>query len=478
MLERLFRLRDNKTTVRTEVIAGITTFMTMAYILAVNPGILSLQDVPGVSLVPAGGAFFATALAAALGSLFMAVFANYPFALAPGMGLNAFFAYVVCLKMGYSWQFALLAVFVEGLIFLALSLTPVRENIFNSIPFSLKKAVAAGIGLFIAFIALQGAKVVVANPATLIGLQNFHDAPAHTVRPWAVLALAGTLITAWMVVKKWKAAVLLGIFATWVLGMVAEWTGWYVPDPAAGFYSIVPSFVGYGTKLCEQWGEFGQTFGALFDPPSWTHGSGDSLRSGWGLLRSLDFAVVVFTFFFFDLFDTLGSLIGVSMKAELLDRQGRLPRISGALYADSVATSVGAVLGTSTTTTFVESASGVAAGGRTGLTAATAALLFLASLVLAPVFIAVPSFATAPALLVVGFYMISAVADIRFDDFAEAIPAFLAILVMPLAYSISDGIMFGVISYTLLNLFSGRARKVSLVMYALTVLFIAKYALV
>ena len=470
MLEKLFKLSENKTTVKTELVAGLTTFMTMAYILAVNPGILS--NAPGFEK---GGVFVATAIAAFVGTACMAFFANYPFALAPGLGLNAFFAFTVCLTMGYSWQFALLAVFVEGLVFLALSLTPVREGIFNAIPFTLKKAVAVGIGLFITFIALQGAKVVVDNPATLVGITNFHTADFHTAGIWAVLALLGTVITAIMVVRGFKGAILAGIVVTWILGMVAEVTGLYVPDFDKGFYPIIPHFGDYFKQLGGDFSSFRNICGALFDSASWTH-RGDA-NTGWALIKSLDFFVVMFAFFFVDLFDTLGTLNGVSMKGGFLDKDGKLPRISGALYADSIATSVGAVLGTSTTTTFVESASGVAAGGKTGLTALTAAVLFLAALVLSPVFTAIPGFATAPALIIVGFYMITAIAEIDFADYSEAIPAFIGIVAMPLTYSISDGIMFGVISYTLINLLTGKCAKIHWLMYVLTVIFIAKYAL-
>ncbi len=478
MLERLFRLRDNKTSVRTEIIAGVTTFMTMAYILAVNPGILSASG------MPTGGVFVATALAAFVGTLFMAFFANYPFVLAAGMGLNAYFAFSVCGDMGYSWQFALLAVFVEGLVFLALSVTPVRESIFNAIPFSLKKAVAAGIGLFITLIALKSSGVLIPDQATYIKLVNFHSAPIHTKGIVAILSLVGTVLTVVLLSFRLKAAILLGILGTWFLGLVAELTGLYQPDAAAGFFSTVPhfargpegfTFAGYFKALGDTFREFGTTFGAVFEPSAWTLRGSEA--TGWSLLLSLNFFVVMFAFFFVDLFDTLGTLIGVSMKGGFLDKQGRLPRISGALYADSVATSVGAVFGTSTTTTFVESSAGVAAGGKTGLAAVSAAVLFLLSLVLAPLFLAIPGFATTPALVVVGFLMMGSVAGIDFNDPCEGLPAFLTIVAMPFFYSISDGIMFGVISYTIVNLCTGKARRISPVMYVLTVLFIAKYAL-
>ena len=469
-LGRLFRLKRNRTTVRTEIVAGVTTFMTMAYILAVNPSILSTAG------IPKGGVFVATAVAAVVGTLLMAFMSNYPFVLAPGMGLNAFLTFGVVLGMGYSWQFALLAVFVEGLVFLALSLTPVREGIFNAIPISLKKAVAAGIGLFICLIAMKTAGVVVDNPATLVSMVRFHEVPFHTNGICAVLALLGTLFTAYLLVKRLKGAILFGILFTWGLGMVAQATGLYTPDPAAGFYSLYPDFSVKG--LAQNFSEFGSTVGALFHADGWTHTvKGEVVGSGWSLVTSLDFFVVMFAFFFVDLFDTLGTLIGVSMKGGFLDKEGRLPRISGALCADSIATSVGAVFGTSTTTTFVESASGVMAGGKTGLTGVTSAALFAAAIVFAPVFLAIPGFATAPALIVVGYMMLSSCADIDWRDAGEAVPAFLAVAAMPFTYSISDGIMFGVIAYTVVNALAGHFKRIHWIMYVLTALFVAKYAL-
>lgn len=470
MLERLFKLNKSGTNVRTEIIAGITTFMTMAYILAVNPNILSIAG------IPRGGVFVATALAAVVGTLLMALMSNYPFVLAPGMGLNAFLTFGVVLGMGYSWQFALCAVFVEGLVFLALSLTPVREGIFNSIPLSLKRAVAAGIGLFICFIALQTAKIVVNNDATLVSLVSFKNVDFHTHGITAVLALAGTIITGFMLVKNIKGAILLGILATWILGMVCECCGIFVPDPSKGFFSTYPSFS--TGDISKTFQEFGSTCGALFNPELWTHTvNNEVVGSGWSLIKTLDFFVVMFAFFFVDLFDTLGTLIGVSMKGKFLDEKGRLPRISGALCADSIATSVGAVFGTSTTTTYVESASGVMAGGRTGLTAVVSAILFALAILFAPIFLAIPGFATAPALIIVGYMMLSSCADIEWKDAGEAIPAFLAIAAMPFTYSISEGIMFGVISYTLINLLAGNTKRIHWIMYILTVLFIAQYAL-
>ena len=469
-LGRLFRLKRNRTTVRTEIVAGVTTFMTMAYILAVNPSILSTAG------IPKGGVFVATAVAAVVGTLLMAFMSNYPFVLAPGMGLNAFLTFGVVLGMGYSWQFALLAVFVEGLVFLALSLTPVREGIFNAIPISLKKAVAAGIGLFICLIAMKTAGVVVDNPATLVSMVRFHEVPFHTNGICAVLALLGTLFTAYLLVKRLKGAILFGILFTWGLGMAAQATGLYAPDPAAGFYSLYPDFSVKG--LAQNFSEFGSTVGALFHADGWTHTvKGEVVGSGWSLVTSLDFFVVMFAFFFVDLFDTLGTLIGVSMKGGFLDKEGRLPRISGALCADSIATSVGAVFGTSTTTTFVESASGVMAGGKTGLTGVTSAALFAAALVFAPVFLAIPGFATAPALIIVGYMMLSSCADIDWRDAGEAVPAFLAVAAMPFTYSISDGIMFGVIAYTVVNALAGHFKRIHWIMYVLTALFVAKYAL-
>ena len=470
-LGRVFKLKRNRTTVKVEVAAGITTFMTMAYILAVNPNILSVAG------IPRGGVFMATAVAAVVGTLLMAFMSNYPFVLAPGMGLNAFLTFGVVLGMGYSWQFALLAVFVEGLVFLALSLTPVRESIFNSIPITLKRAVAAGIGLFICFIALQTAKVIVNSDATLVSLVSFRDAGSfHTQGVTAILALVGTVLTGFMLVKGFKGAILLGIFATWGLGMVAEATGLYVPNAEAKFFSTYPSFA--VSDIAGAFREFGSTIGALFSPEHWTHTvKGEVVGSGWALARSLDFFVVMFAFFFVDLFDTLGTLIGVSMKGGFLTKEGKLPRISGALCADAIATSVGAVFGTSTTTTYVESASGVAAGGKTGLTAVTSAALFALAILFAPIFLAVPGFATAPALIIVGYLMLSSCADIDWRDAGEAVPAFLTIVAMPFTYSISEGIMFGVISYTVINALAGKFSRIHWIMYILTALFIAKYAM-
>ena len=452
-MEKFFHLKENHTDVKTEVMAGITTFMTMAYILAVNPNILSAAGMDAKAVL------IATSLAAFVGTMLMALLANYPFALAPGMGLNAYFAYTVVLSMGYSWQMALLAVFVEGIVFIVLSLTNVREAIFNAIPLTLKSAVSVGIGLFVAFVGLQNAKLIVNSDSTLLTYQHFKGETFHSVGIGALLTLIGVLLIAVMLIKNVKGAILYGIILTWVLGIICELTGIYVPDAEAGMYSVIPTaFVSF------DFSSLGNTFGQVFNLDFTNFNIGN-------------FIVVMFAFLFVDLFDTLGTLIGVASKADMLDEEGKLPRIKGALLADAIATSAGAVLGTSTTTTYVESASGVTEGGRTGLTAATTAVLFLLASIFSPLFLTIPSFATAPALIVVGFYMMGAVVKINFDDMTDAIPAFLTILVMPLAYSISEGIAIGVVSWTLINLLSGKAKekKITPLMYVLTVLFILKY---
>lgn len=451
MLEKFFKLKENNTNVKTEVMAGITTFMTMAYILAVNPNILSATGMDRQAIL------LATALASFLGTALMALLANYPFALAPGMGLNAYFAYTVVIGYGYSWQIALLAVFIEGLIFIVLSVTNVREAIFNAIPMTLKSAVSAGIGLFIAFIGLQNAKIVVNNDSTLVTYQNFKE-NFSSVGMGALLALIGVLITAFLLIKKVKGGILFGILITWVLGIICELTHLYVPNADLGMYSVIPSaFVSF------DFSPLGNTFGQVF-------------KADFSTVKILDMVVIVFAFLFVDIFDTLGTLIGVSSKANMLDKDGKLPRIKGALLADAIATSAGAVLGTSTTTTYVESASGVTEGGRTGLTAVVTGLFFLLAIVFSPLFLTIPSFATAPALIIVGFYMIGSVARISWDNMLEAIPAFLCIISMPLMYSISEGIAIGVISWTILHLCTGKTKgKVSILMYVLTVLFILKY---
>lgn len=451
MLEKMFKLQENKTNVKTEVLAGLTTFMTMAYILAVNPNIMSATGMDKNALV------IATALAAFVGTMLMALLANYPFALAPGMGLNAYFAFTVVGIHGYSWQLALAAVFVEGLIFIVLSVTNVREAIFNAIPMTLKSAVSVGIGLFIAFIGFQNARIVVDNGATLVSLNSFKGGP-ETVG--AVLAIVGIIITAILLVKGVKGGILYGIIITWVLGIICQLTGIYVPNPEIGLYSLIPA-----QFFSHDLSSFGKIFGQVANVEA------------WGAIKVLDFIVVVFAFLFVDIFDTIGTLIGCATKANMLDENNKLPRIKGALLADAIATVAGSVFGTSTTTTYVESASGVSAGGRTGLASVMTGLLFLVAIFFAPLFITIPSFATAPALIIVGFYMMGAVVNIPFTDMAEAIPAFLCIIVMPIAYSISEGIAIGVISYTLIHLFTGKGKnkKVSILMYFLTVIFILKY---
>ena len=467
MFEKWFHLKERNTDVKTEVLAGVTTFLAMAYILAVNPNILSACG------MNRGGVLIATALASFVGTVLMAVLANYPFVLAPGMGLNAYFAFTVCLTMGYSWHFALMAVFVEGIIFLLLSLLNVREAIFNAIPLALKSAVGVGIGLFIAFIALQNAHIVVDNPATLITIQNFNVNNIHTHGMCAILAMIGVAITAALMQRNIRGSILIGILATWILGMIAQATGLYQVNMDLGCFSLYPNFsISAFMHAIEG---FGTICGALFKPDSWT--CKNSGLVGFDLLGSMNFIVIMFAFLFVDLFDTLGTLIGVATKANMLDENGRLPRIKGALLADSIATAVGAIFGTSTTTTFVESATGVAEGGRTGLTAWTAAVLFMLSILFAPLFLAVPAFATAPALIVVGFYMMTTIARIDFNNLYDAIPAYITIIAMPFAYSISEGICFGVISWTILNLCSKNHKKVSWLMIVLTILFILKYVL-
>lgn len=456
-LNRMFHLTENHTTVRTEVLAGITTFMTMAYILAVNPLILSTTG------MDKGAVLTATALASCLGTVLMAVFANYPFALSAGMGLNAFFAFTVVMQMGYSWQMALTAVFVEGIIFIVLSLTNIREAIFNAIPMTLKKAVSAGIGLFICLIGLLNAQIIVANPATKIALFSFKQSAEsgtfHTVGITVLLAMLGILFTAILMVKKVRGSILWGILGTWIVAVVCELTGLYVPNPELKMFSVLPD-ISAGT--------------AAFMPASLAP---IFCQLDFSNIFSMDFLVVMLAFLFVDIFDTLGTLVGVSSKANMLDENGKLPRIKGALMADAVATTVGAVMGTSTTTTFVESATGVSEGGRTGLTAVTVAALFLLSLFLAPVFMAIPAFATTPALVIVGFLMLTSVAGIDFDDFTESIPAYITIIAMPFCYSISEGISFGVISYVLINLLTGHKDKISILMYVLAVIFVLKYVL-
>jgi Permeases len=437
--EKQFKLQENKTNVKTEVYAGITTFMTMAYILIVNPSILSATG------MDAGALLTATAIASALGTFCMAAFANYPFALAPGMGLNAYFAYTVVLQYGYSWQTALTAVFIEGIIFIILSFANVREAIFNAIPKNIKAATSVGIGLFIAFIGMQNAGIIVDNSATLVGIGNVKTVPV-------ALALIGTIITVALVIKKIRGALLWGIIITYVLGIICELTGIYVVNVDARLYSLIPS-------------------GFVSLPPSI---SPVFFKVDFSNIFSLEFVTVIFSFLFVDLFDTLGTLIGVSTKAGYLDKDGKLPKIKGALLADAVATTAGSLLGTSTVTTFVESASGVAEGGRTGLTSVVTGLLFILALFFSPIITSIPSFATTPALIVVGLFMMEQVVTINFSDYTEGFPAFITIVMMVVAYSISEGLIFGVLSYVLLKILSGRSKELNFVIIIIAILFLLK----
>lgn len=461
MLEKLFKLKENNTSAKTEILAGITTFMTMAYILAVNPstmtGFNNLEGYTG-SIMNTNGVFYGTAIAAFIGCLLMALLANLPFGLAPGMGLNAYFCWTVVVKLGYSWQVALAAVFVEGIIFVILSLTNVREAIFNAIPRSLKHAVSCGIGLFIAFIGLQNAGIVSADSNTLLKLHEFSKETFHNADMYAILAMIGVIITSILLIKKVKGGILFGILATWLLGCIFQLTGIYQVNTDLGYFSMFPNFSD-GIHLSDL---------------------GDvAFKLDFSELFSSNFIICVFAFLFVDLFDTLGTLIGVSSKANMLDKDGKLPRIKGALLADAVATIFGSCVGVSTTTTYVESATGVSEGGRTGLTALTTGILFGLSIFLAPIFTTIPACATAPALIIVGFYMIGSVLEIDFNDMTEGIPAFICIISMPFFYSIAEGIAFGVIAYVFINVISGKAKEknISILMYVLCLLFALKYVL-
>ncbi|MBN1111305.1 MAG: NCS2 family permease [Bacteroidales bacterium] len=431
MFERIFKLSENRTTIRTEIVAGITTFMTMAYILAVNPDILGAtgMDKPAV--------FTATAISAIFATLVMALVAKLPFALAPGMGLNAFFAFTVVMGMGYSWQFALTAVLLEGLIFIALTAFNIRELIVNSIPLNIKHAVSAGIGLFIAFIGLQNAGVISDNVDTLVSLGDMKD-------PRVIIALGGVVFTGILLALRVKGALLIGILTATVAGIPFGVT--HLPADHV-YVDVPPSLEPIFFKF-----EFHNIF-------------------------TLDMLVVLFTFLFVDMFDTVGTLVGVSSKAGLLTPEGKVPRVKQALFADAVGTTFGACLGTSTVTTYVESAAGVAEGGKTGLTALSTAAMFFIALFLAPIFIMIPSAATAPALILVGLFMLSPIQKIDFNDFTEAIPAFFTIIFMPLTYSIAEGIVFGMLSYVLLKLLTGQFKQVSITMYVIAVLFIIKFAI-
>lgn len=439
-----FKLKENNTDVRTEVLAGITTFMTMAYILAVNPNILAVAG------MDAGGVFTATALAAVIATVAMALMANYPFALAPGMGLNAFFAFTVVGQMGQSWEFAITCILAEGIIFILLTLFNVREALFNAIPTTIKYSVSAGIGLFITFIGLQNAGIVIGDGTTLVKLGDMMLAPA-------VLAMVGVVVTVILLKKGVKGALLFGVLGTYVLGIVAELIGWYVPNMETTFslipaqlFSLPPTLAPVAFKFVP----FSELFADL-----------NSL---------LTFAIVTFTFLFVDLFDTLGTLMGVASKTNYLDEDGKLPRIKQALLADAIGTTIGAMLGTSTVTTFVESSAGVAEGGRTGLTSLTTAACFALALIFSPIFLAIPGFATTPALVLVGVFMIDGITKVDFTDITESLPAFLTMAMMPLAYSISEGLIFGIITYVLAKAFTGKHKDVTWIMYALAIVFILK----
>ena len=452
-MENFFKLKERGTDVKTEVMAGITTFMTMAYILAVNPIIL------GASGMDTGAVFTATALASAFATFCMALLANMPFVLSAGMGLNAYFAYTVVIGMGYTWQQALAAIFVEGVIFIFLSLVNIREAIFNAIPPALKIAVSVGIGLFISFIGLQNAHIVVAGP-TLVTLYSFkgsvESGTFHSEGITVLLALIGLLITAFLLIKDVKGSVLFGIIATWGLGMICQATGLYVPNPQAGFFSLFPN-------------------GIISMPASLAP---TMFQVDFSSVLSFEFFSVLMAFLFVDLFDTIGTVIGCASKANLLDKDGKLPKVKQVLLTDAIGTTAGSLMGTSTITTFVESSAGIAEGGKTGLTAITAGVLFFLALFFSPIFLAIPAFATAPALIIVGFLMMQQVAKIHWtDDVLTAVPAYITIFSMAFMYSISEGICFGVISYTLLHVGMGKGKNVTPLMYILTVLFVLKYAL-
>ena len=441
-MEKLFKLKEHGTSVRTEILAGITTFLAMAYILAVNPSYLG--NIPGAS--PAA-IFMATAISAAIATICMAFFANYPVALASGMGLNAFFAFTVCGAMGCSYQVALTAVFVEGIIFIVLSLFKFREALVNKIPTNLKFGITAGIGLFITIIALINSKVIVSDPATTVALGDLSSVPV-------ILSVVGLLIIGVLQYKKVPGGILLGIIATWILGIIFELVGWYVPDPANGVYSVIPSL---------SWDAIKSNFAApaLFQ-----------FDFGYVVKNFASFAIVVFTFLYTDIFDTVGTLIGVTQKAGLIKEDGTLPNAGGALMADAVGTAVGACLGTSTVTSYVESSAGVAAGGKTGLTALTTGIMFIIAIIFAPIFLAIPSFATTPAMLYVGILMLSAIKNMEFEgDIADVIGGFLAVVMMPFAYSIATGIMFGIVSWVILKVVTGKIKDISVIMWISFALF-------
>ena len=439
MLQKLFGFDSTENSIRTEIVAGITTFLAMAYILAVNPGIFSALADQGM---PTNAVFTATALAAIIGTLVMAIYAKKPFALAPGMGLNAFFVFGVCLGMGHSWQFALTAIFMEGIIFIILTLTKVRQWIVDAIPLNLRHAIGAGIGLFIAFIGLKNGGIIVDNDATLVGLGDI----CHGT---ALLAIIGIVITGVLLILKVPGNILIGIIVTALLGMLPVWQ---LGDGGVGALTSFDRVVDVPPTVAPIFCQF-----------------------QWSEVLSLDMLVVLFTFLFIDMFDTMGTVIGVSQKAGMVDEKGNIDGINKVFMADAVATTCGACLGTSTTTTYVESAAGVGAGGRTGLTAFTTACCFAIALFFAPIFTHIPSAATTAALVIVGLMMLSPIKEIDLDDFSESIPAFLTIILMPLCYSISDGILIGMIAYVVINALCGKFKKISVAMWVLAVLFIARY---
>ena len=454
-LDRLFRLSERGTTVRTEVLAGLTTFVTAAYVLAVNPSVMSAAG------MDAGAVFTATALVCFLGTCVMALLTNYPFVLVPSMGLNAYFAYTVVLGMGYSWEVALAAIFLEGAVFAVISMTSLRDKIFAAIPLNLKYAISAGIGLFITIIGLKSSGLVVSSRATLVSIFSFTGSVAagtfNTAGISVVLFLVGLIITAVLMARDVKGNILLGILITWVLGIVCELCGLYVPDAAAGYASLLPDFSS-GLSVPS----IAPTF----------------LKMDFSKIADLGFLVVTFAFLLTSLFDTVGSLIGLGAKAGLLDEEGNMPGVRGAMASESVATMIAGLLGNSATCCSVECAAGIAEGGRTGLMAVTTGVLFLLSMFLSPIFLAIPSFATAPALVIVGFLMASSVLKVDFGNPCEGIPAFLCFMGMPLCYSIVEGISLGIISYVGINLLCGNRKKISPMMYVLAVVFIVKYALI
>ncbi len=460
-----FRLAEHGTTVRTEIIAGITTFLSMVYILAVYPSVMSEIG------IPAGGAVIAAAVASCIGTFLMGWLARYPFALAPGVGIVPFFAFSVVMSMGISWQFGMMAVFLEGIIFLICTVVPLREKLFNAIPLPLKTAIGVGIGFFIVFIGLQGAKIIV-DGSCLTTLVSFRGT-FRTSGLCALLSLIGLFATVVLCHKRVKGAILIGILFTWALGMLCQAVGIYHVDPDVKMFSLYPS-LNFGA-IGGAFREFGSLFGQCLDVDKWSLNG--SHLTGWKLLLSGNFLVVMFTLLFDDLFNTLGTLTGVASTAGMLDKDGKMPRLKQALLADAVATTAGALLGATTTTSYVESATGVSEGGRTGLASYVTAALFLVSILLAPVFTAIPAFATAPALILVGFLMIGHISQIDFNDLTEAFPCLLAIIVMPFAYNIADGICFGFIAWTGINLICGRRDRVNAILIVFSLLFILKYIL-